>query len=133
VNVTRTRIIARGLAGHCPNCGGPTLFKPGALFSVNEQCARCGLKFDRGEGFFLGPWIFNYTATVVLFIVPVVLLCVHGMIGTRTALAAAGAAAILVPMALYRLSWSWWLMTYFYFLPQKLPQNQDALHEDEEE
>jgi uncharacterized protein (DUF983 family) len=131
--VTRRQIVARGLANHCPNCGSRTLFQPGALFGVNERCAQCGLTFDRGEGFFLGPWVFNYTFTVVFFIVPVILLSVYGKLGVRSAIATAGAGAVVIPMLLYRPSWSWWLMVYFYFLPQKLPENRDGLHEDEEE
>jgi hypothetical protein len=43
------------------------------------------------------------------------------------------AVAIVLPVLLYRRSWSWWLMVYFYFLPQKLLNNRDELHEDEEE
>jgi len=91
------------------------------------------MKFDRGEGFFLGPFVINYTVTVAVFIVPIILLSVFGAIGTTTAIVAAVAGAVIIPVALYRVSWSWWLMTYFYFLPKKLPNNHDALREDQEE
>src|SRR5882724_2733092 len=107
--VTRRQIIRRGLSGHCPNCGGHTLFPPGAHFTIHERCANCGLKFNRGEGFFLGPFVIN---------------------GTMTAIIAAGTGAFVLPLLLYRRSWSWWLLAYFFFLPQKLPQNHDALRED---
>jgi uncharacterized protein (DUF983 family) len=52
--VTRSQIIARGVANRCPNCDSHTLFKADAHFKINEQCENCGLKFDRGDGFFLG-------------------------------------------------------------------------------
>ena len=91
------------------------------------------MKLDRGEGFFLGPFVINYTFTVVVFIIPIVLLTAFGVIGTRTGIILAGITAFVVPLFLYRRSWSWWLMSYFYFLPQKLPRNRDSLHEDEEE
>lgn len=42
------------------------------------------------------------------------------------------ASAVVIPVLLYRRSWSWWLMAYFYFLPHKLPNNQDAPRDDEE-
>ena len=131
--VTRSKILARGLAGHCPNCGAHALFKPGARFSINPQCPDCGLKFERGDGFFLGPFVINYTVTVIVFIIPLILLSVFGVIGSMAAIVLAGVAALLVPILLYRQSWSWWLMTYFYFLPQKLPNNRENPHEDEEE
>ncbi|HWA10042.1 MAG TPA: DUF983 domain-containing protein [Opitutaceae bacterium] len=133
MNVTRRQIVARGLAGHCPNCGSPALFQSGHRFRINAACPDCGLKLDRGDGFFLGPFVINYTVTVALFIVPVILLTVCGVIGPLTGILVAGVVAFVVPILFYRRAWSWWLMTYFYFLPQKLPRNRDDLHEDEEE
>jgi len=131
--VSRRQIIARGLANHCPNCGAPALFQAGALFKINEHCANCGLKFDRGEGFFLGPFVINYTVTAFGFVVPVVLCYFFGRLSGPATITLAGIGAVVLPALLYRLSWSWWLMIYFYFLPQKLPGNRDELHEDEEE
>jgi uncharacterized protein (DUF983 family) len=133
MKVTRRQIIARGLAGHCPNCGAHTLFKPGSRFQINPECPVCGLKFERGDGFFLGPFVINYTVTVSFFIIPIVLLTVFGVINSLAGIITAGVAALAIPILLYRRSWSWWLMTYFYFLPQKLPNNREELHEDEEE
>ena len=133
MKITRRQIIARGLANRCANCGGHTLFRPGLHFRINERCEECGMPFNRGEGFYLGPFVINYTVTVAVFIVPIILLSAIGVIATKTAIFSAVAAAIVIPIALYRRSWSWWLMTYFYFLPKKLPQNHDDLREDREE
>lgn len=133
MKVTRGQIIARGFAGQCPNCGGDTLFAPGARFRIKQRCGACGAKLDRGDGFFLGPFVINYTVTVACFVVPVILLGARGMLGTAAAFVIAGAVALLVPVLLYRRSWSWWLMAYFYFLPHKLPANRDGQREDEEE
>lgn len=132
MQVTRGQIVSRGLSGHCVNCGARTLFPPRS-FRINERCSSCGLKFDRGEGFFLGPFVINYTVTAFCFIVPVVLLYATGHIGATLTLVLAGVGALGIPLLLYRRSWSWWLMTYFYFLPQKLPANRDESGEDEEE
>jgi uncharacterized protein (DUF983 family) len=134
MHVTRSQIVSRGIANRCPNCGhSHTLFSPGAKFTVNHECPQCGTKFERGEGFFLGPFVINYTITIGAFIVPVILLSIFNVIGTKTAIALGGSAALLVPVLLYRWSWSWWLMCYFYFLPEKLPNNRGSLREDEEE
>ena len=133
MKVTRRQIVARGLANRCPNCGGVTLFPPHRGFKISERCAHCGLKFDRGEGFFLGPFVINYTVTVAWFIVPLILLNVRGVLGSTVTIAGTALGAILIPVLLYRRSWSWWLMAYFYFLPQKLPANHDIQREDEEE
>lgn len=132
MKVTRGQIIARALAGRCPNCGKSPLFAAEARFRVKPRCDVCGAALDRGEGFFLGPLVINYTVAVVGFVLPVILLGARGAIGTTTAFAFAGAAALLVPMLLYRRSWGWWFMAYFYFLPHKLPANRDEQREDEE-
>jgi hypothetical protein len=67
------------------------------------------------------------------FVLPVLFLYIFGVLSPVATIATAAIGAIVLPILLYRLSWSWWLMLYFFFLPQKLPNNRDALHEDEEE
>ncbi len=132
--VSRNQIVTRGLTGRCPNCGSAhALFKPGSHFKINDECPACGLKLDRGDGFFLGPFVINYTVTIAVFIVPVILLSIFNVIGSLTAIALGGLGGLGIPLLLYRTSWSWWLMTYFYFLPEKLPNNRGALREDGEE
>lgn len=133
MNVTRGQIVARGLANRCVNCGGHTLFPPGRSFRINERCPDCGLKFSRGEGFFLGPFVLNYSVTVFGFVAPAILLYFFRVIGPATALIAAGGGALVLPILLYRRSWSWWLMIYFYFLPEKLTNNRAGLSADDEE
>ena len=133
MTVTRGQIVLRGLRNQCPNCSAASLFPAGVSFKINERCPSCGLKFARGEGFFLGPFVINYTLTVAFFIVPVILLNARGRLGTTATVTAAALGATLIPVLLYRRSWGWWLMAYFYFLPQKLPANRNELHEDQEE
>lgn len=125
MKVTRGQIIARGLSNRCPNCGGHTLFKPGTRFQVNPKCPRCGLKIERDEGFFLGSMSLNYGVTLLGFLVPVIGLAWRGVIPVMTAAVLACVGSVLVPMLFYRSSRSWWLMNYYFFLPQHLPANQD--------
>src|ERR1700726_4461044 len=96
--VGRWRIVARGLTNRCPNCGARTLFKPGAWFTVNPACPRCGLKIERqgDEGFFLGSMSLNYGATLVFFLAPVAVLAFRGTIGSTTAMILAGVGALAV-------------------------------------
>jgi DNA-directed RNA polymerase subunit RPC12/RpoP len=124
LTVSRWQILGRGLTNRCPNCGGRTLFQPGKLFEVVAACPRCGLKIDRDEGFFLGSMSLNYGFTIVVFLTPVLLLAYNGYLAATPALVLAGIGAIVVPMLFYRSSRSWWLMNYYFVLPQHLPANQ---------
>jgi DNA-directed RNA polymerase subunit RPC12/RpoP len=133
MKVTRLQIVARGLCNRCPNCGGRTLFKPGTLFSVNPECPRCGLKIERDEGFFLGSMSLNYGFTLVVFLTPIFVLAYRGTLAPNVAIVIGGIGAVLVPALFYRSSRSWWLMNYYFFLPQHLPANQDASSRGEDD
>lgn len=130
--VTKAQIVGRGLTNRCPNCGHHTLFPPRS-FQVRRRCSECGTGFDRGDGFFLGPWILNYSVAVFLFVIPALVGGSRGLISWPAALIISGLGCTAIPVLLYRSTWSWWLMLYFYFLPGSLPANggaTGALEED---
>jgi hypothetical protein len=133
MKVNRSQIVVSGLTNRCPNCSGHTLFMKGSLFQVNKACPVCGLQFERDEGFFLGSMSLNYGVTLFVFLVPVLLLYLAGMLSGVVASVLAGAGAILFPILFYRSSRSWWLMSYYFFLPQHLPANRidPVIGEDE--
>ena len=133
MKVSRPQIVAAGLTHRCPNCGGRTLFKKGTLFQLNKQCPDCGLLFERDEGFFLGSMSLNYGVTIFVFLVPVLLLYLVGVLSGVTAAVLAGVGAIGFPILFYRASRSWWLMSYYFFLPHHLPANRIDLVIGEDE
>ena len=123
VKVSRATLIAHGLRGHCPNCGGATISQPGTVFKINPACAVCGLPIDRGEGAFLGPLVVNYGVTVFGLIAPVIVLYARGALSATATLTLAVGLGLVAPVLLYRLSWAWWLTIYYFFLPENLPGN----------
>ncbi len=133
MRVTQGQIIQRGLTNCCPNCGGKTLFNPEKPLELNRECPQCGLKLEREEGFFLGAMALNYGVTCIVFLTPVALLWYYGVLGNTVAAIVAIAAALLVPLLLYRSSRSWQLMLYYFFLPQHLPANRRELSDNEDE
>lgn len=133
MNVTRSQIVARGLTNRCPNCGEHTLFRSGTLFRLNQKCPTCGLVLERDEGSFLGSMSLNYGVTIVGFLVPILSLYLTGVLSGRAAAILAAIGAIVVPMLFYRSSRSWWLMNYYFFLPQHLPANRQDLVIGEDE
>jgi uncharacterized protein (DUF983 family) len=130
--VTRAQVIARGLACRCPNCGQRTLFQEGRLFKVNEACPSCGLRIEKGDGAFLGPFVMNYGVTAFGVVIPVIGLYILGKLGAVATLSLCFVASLAVPLLLYRLSWGWWLMLYYFFLPDNLPANLEGRSEDDE-
>jgi hypothetical protein len=123
MKVTRLQVVSRGIRNRCPNCGGATLFRKGTWFELNKACTRCGLTFERDEGFFLGSMSLNYGVTLVLYLTPLLLLAYNNVIGTKTAIVLAGVGSFVFPALFYRSSRSWWLMQYYLLFPLHLPAN----------
>ncbi len=96
---------------------------PPRSFRVRRRCPNCKTGFDRGDGFFLGPWVLNYGIAVFGFVLPAIVCGAAGLISWTSSLILAGVGCTIVPVLLYRSTWSWWLMLYFCFLPQSLPAN----------
>ncbi len=130
--MTRIQAASNGLRCRCPNCGSRTLFKPGHLFQVSASCASCGLRFEKGDGAFLGPFVINYGVTAFGVVVPVLVLHVRGALSAEPTLVLCVVGALLVPLAFYRVSWGWWLALYYFFLPDNLPANLGGRPEDDE-
>jgi uncharacterized protein (DUF983 family) len=122
MKVTRGQIINRGIHLRCMNCGEGRLFPPGS-FRIYRRCPVCSTGFDRGEGFFLGPWVLNYTISVFCFVLPAIILGARGVVPWSVSLVLAAVGCVVLPALIYRAMWSIWLMLYFFFLPQNLPAN----------
>jgi hypothetical protein len=104
----------------------------GRAFRVNASCPNCGLKIETGDGAFLGPLVINYGVTVFGVVIPIIVLYAVGRLGPAATVSLALAAALLVPLLLYRLSWYWWLALYYFFLPQDVPYNLGDRPRDDE-
>ena len=49
--------MSRALTRRCPYCGSPKIYEN--YFALREQCPRCGIHFEREEGYFLGAYALN--------------------------------------------------------------------------
>ena len=63
----RGRMLLRGVAKRCPNCGAGRLFR--SYFRMAERCPRCGYRFERQDGFALGAMAVNIVVAEGLFLV----------------------------------------------------------------
>jgi len=119
--VSSSVILSRGFRCRCPNCGESGLFAKG--LKLHRSCPVCGLRFERGEGCWLGSMTINYGVTVFGYLPLVLLAYFMGWLSASWAVAMGLIGALLFPLAFYRASRSLWLMAYFYFLPNELPAN----------
>lgn len=62
----RARMMLRGLIKHCPRCGSGGLFQ--SFFTLRPACPRCGLRFDREDGYWVGAMTIAIVLTMLLFI-----------------------------------------------------------------
>ena len=60
--LTVPRLLRRGLARRCPLCGGGQLFRH--WVTIVDRCPRCGFRFERIEGHWIGALGIN---TIVSF------------------------------------------------------------------
>jgi uncharacterized protein (DUF983 family) len=53
-------LLKRALTRRCPQCGARGIFR--TYLSLRDQCPRCGYRFEREEGYFLGAYAVNLIA-----------------------------------------------------------------------
>ncbi|REK17323.1 MAG: DUF983 domain-containing protein [Actinobacteria bacterium] len=58
--------IARAMSRRCPRCGEPAFE---TYFTMKEDCSRCGLRFEREPGYWVGAMIINTTIVFATFLV----------------------------------------------------------------
>ncbi len=63
----RGRLLARGMRRRCPRCGAGGLFP--SLLTIHDPCPRCGLVFEREEGYWLGAMIMAFVIIESVFAV----------------------------------------------------------------
>ncbi|HUP87054.1 MAG TPA: DUF983 domain-containing protein [Acidimicrobiales bacterium] len=103
-----TLMLLRGLCKRCPRCGGGKLFR--GWLQMKPLCPRCGMCFEREEGFFLGAFVVNFG----VMLLSLALFIVIGVASTMPdpppgKLAAAGMlVGVLVPILFYPMSRTFW-------------------------
>ncbi|MDP9227144.1 MAG: DUF983 domain-containing protein [Actinomycetota bacterium] len=64
-DATLGQTMARGLSRQCPKCGEGKIFS--GFFALRSHCPRCGLRFEREEGYWTGAMIVNLAACELWF------------------------------------------------------------------
>ena len=58
--------LLRGLRKRCPRCAARDCFS--SWFNLKALCPRCGLRFEKEEGGFLGAMVLNYSLAIGLWV-----------------------------------------------------------------
>ena len=100
-------LLRRSLLLRCPYCGQGRLFD--GMIRMRENCDRCGLKYEREPGFFLGSIYFNYGLTALLVAVTYPYLLFNGILSESRLLLGAFVFVVLFPMLFFRHARALWL------------------------
>jgi uncharacterized protein (DUF983 family) len=106
--LTTGLMLRRGMARHCPLCGGGGLFR--RWFWIVDRCPRCGFRLERIEGHWLGALGMNtmvsFTAVLVAVVVAFLLTWPNG--STAAGVVGIVLVAVIVPLAFYPYSKTLW-------------------------
>ena len=102
------RMLTRGLFRRCPRCGGGKLFT--SWLKMKPNCPRCGMRFEREEGFFLGAFTVNFGVmllSLALFIAVGIAVTLPDPPPGKLALGGM-VVGLVVPIAFYPMSRTFW-------------------------
>jgi uncharacterized protein DUF983 len=121
-------MLGRSLLKHCPLCGSPKLFT--GWFRMKERCPRCGYRFEREEGFFLGAYVVNLAIAqglvIVLAVVPLIVRLARDPDASIVPFVLGGGlAAVVAPVVLYPWSKTIWTAFDLMLRPAAAPEPTD--------
>ncbi len=123
-------MLGRGLLRRCASCGSGNLFD--SWFRMRERCPRCGYRFEREEGFFLGAYVINLAITLglllLLAVVPLIVLLDSRPDPSLVPIIVGGTAAVVIgPMAFYPFSKTIWTAIDLILRPVDAPEPPDRV------
>jgi uncharacterized protein (DUF983 family) len=99
--------IRRGLTLRCPMCAGEGMFE--GLLWMRRGCGRCGFRYERGPGYFLGSTYINYGLTVLLTTWTYILCRFVWGLGRWTLIPGLATFSVIFPVVFFRYARSLWL------------------------
>ena len=105
---TITLVLLRGVMRRCPRCGQGKLFR--RWFNFPKTCPRCGLRFEREEGAFLGSLTINYGVTSLAFFALLIgwMVASGGRVAWVPLILSSLAVVIVVPLIFYPFAKTIW-------------------------
>jgi uncharacterized protein (DUF983 family) len=122
-------MLVRGAARRCPACGGGRLFTE--WFRMAPTCPRCGYRFEREEGFFLGAYVLNLVMAqalvMLLAVLPAIVLLDASPDASLLPIILGGViGAVVAPLAFSPFSKTLWAAIELIMRPVDAPEPADA-------
>ena len=103
-------LLRRGFTKRCPRCASKEIFS--SYFHMLERCPNCGIKFEREPGFFVGVYLVNFAAILVLLFIETMAFIPWKIANPDTGVAIPIAigivASLIVPIILYPFARTIW-------------------------
>lgn len=101
--------LLRGVLRHCPNCGERRITTN--WWTLRDRCPRCGLFFEREEGYWTGAIALNTIITEVFFVLLLVavIAVTWPNIPMFKLLAAAVVVNAIIPLVFYPIAKTLWI------------------------
>ena len=122
------RLLSRGLRLRCPRCGARTLFR--GWLAMHPQCASCGLRFEREQGYFVGAMYVNYAFTVAIVLGGYFTCTWWTTLSLAQHLILWGSVSVVCPLVLFRYARGVWLSFDYIFNPADDAAPEDDVEQD---
>lgn len=101
--------MLRAMAGRCPACGEGGVFV--SLYRVRPTCLRCGVRYERDVGSWLGAMVVAYVVAIVFVLaVAAVAIANFGLFrGLEWVLIGAGFVTVVFAYRPAKGWWLWWM------------------------
>ncbi|MCU1454960.1 MAG: hypothetical protein JWN46_3106 [Acidimicrobiales bacterium] len=124
-------MLLRGCAKRCARCGRGRLYV--GWFRMRDRCPRCGVQFEREEGFFTGALLINFAVTegfvfAGLMIYILVLANASGAVSIAPVIIGGVALAVLAPIVFYPFSRTIWFAIHLAMAPLEPHEIESAAH-----
>ncbi len=109
-------LLGRGATLRCPRCGSGHLFR--RYFTLQADCPRCSLHFEREEGYWVGALAVNIAMVMAIFVVAFVAILVATVpeVPVGPSLAVLVPVMIVGPILFYPFSKTLWMALDYGFL-----------------
>ena len=113
-------IFVRAVRLRCPACGEGRLYK--SLLDTHKGCSKCGMLFEREQGYFVGAVYVNVMVTLFLIVSTYLITMIVAPDYDSGVQIVLFVMALAIPLSLFRHARSIWLALDYFIDPPKSPR-----------